>query len=64
MELKISAADYRDLVAALDARFPGFAEAVNTGTVVAIDGEIFSDPFLQPVYADSEVHFLPAIGGG
>ena len=64
MEIEVDAADYRDLLAALDARFPGFAEAVSIGTVVAIDGEIFSDPLLQPVQPQSEVFFLPAIGGG
>jgi hypothetical protein len=31
---------------------------------VAIDGEIYSDPLLEPVGPQSEVHFLPAISGG
>jgi hypothetical protein len=31
---------------------------------VAIDGEIFNDPMLEAVGPDSEVHFLPRVGGG
>jgi hypothetical protein len=31
---------------------------------IAIDGEIFQDPYLEPVGADSELYILPKIGGG
>ena len=31
---------------------------------VAIDGEIYNDPLLEAVEPDSEVHFLPRVGGG
>ena len=30
----------------------------------AIDGEIFQDPYLEPIEPDSEVFVLPKIGGG
>jgi len=39
-------------------------ERLLTNTAVAIDGEIFQEPYLEPVYKESEVHFLPMIGGG
>jgi hypothetical protein len=29
-----------------------------------VDGEVARLGLLQPVRADSEVHFLPALGGG
>ena len=31
---------------------------------VAIDGEIYQDPYPETIDADSEVYFLPKIGGG
>jgi molybdopterin converting factor small subunit len=31
---------------------------------VAIDGEIYQSPLLEKIGAESEVHFLPPIGGG
>ena len=44
-------------------RFPALDESLSA-TAVSIDGEIIQDPFLEPVGPDSEVHFLPQIGGG
>ena len=31
---------------------------------VAIEGQIYQDPFLERIAPDSEVYFLPRIGGG
>jgi len=31
---------------------------------VAIDGEITNEPLLEPLEPESEVHFLPRVGGG
>ena len=63
-ELHVEARNVRELIAALDRRAPGFAEEVDGRMAVAIDGEIISDPLLEPVGPDSEVHFLPRISGG
>jgi molybdopterin converting factor small subunit len=62
--ISVTAASYHELVEALARRFPGFAEAVGNGVAVAIDGEIFQTPLLEAVKPDSEVHFMPMIGGG
>lgn len=62
--IEIDAPTVRALVDALDARFPGIGEQLRSGTAVAIDGEIISDPLLEPIPAGSEVHFLPSISGG
>jgi molybdopterin converting factor small subunit len=63
-ELEVEAGSYRDLVRALEERFPGFAELVDGRMALAVDGELISDPLLEPIDADSEVHFVPRISGG
>ena len=60
----IEASSFRELAAALEARFPGLREPLQKGIAVAIDGEIIQEPFLEPIQPDSEVHFLPRISGG
>ncbi len=60
----------RQLIDQLDARFPGIKSKLCTesgmipGLNVAIDGNISSHGLRQKVSPRSEVHFLPAIGGG
>lgn len=59
-----------ELIAALEARFPGIAEracdedGIAAGLSVSIDGAIASRGLRSPVADGSEIHFLPAIGGG
>jgi molybdopterin converting factor small subunit len=62
----VPARDVRALLAALEARFPGLADQLGSGIAVAIDGEILprDEALLEPLLPDSEVHFLPQIGGG
>ena len=62
--VEVEAIDVRSLLKALDLRFPGIGQRLRTGTAVAVDGEIFQDPYLEVVRPDSEVYFLPAIEGG
>ena len=62
--LEIAARDVRELLAALDRQYPGLGARLRTRTAIAIDGEIFQEPFLERIGADSEVYFLPAIEGG
>lgn len=64
MEFEIEASDVRRLIGVLDARFPGLGQQLETGMAVAIDGEIFQDPFIETIAPDSEVYFLPRIEGG
>ena len=60
----------RQIVNNLEAQYPGFMERlVEDGRIkgnisVAIDGEITPLGMLEKVGENSEVHFLPAIGGG
>ena len=62
--IEVEAASVRDLIDALDRLFPGIGEQLRGGTAVAIDGEIISEPLLEPIPPGSEVHFLPSISGG
>lgn len=63
-ELQVSAADVRALLRTLDERYPGIGSRLRHRMAIAIDGEIFQDPFLERIGPDSEVYFLPAIEGG
>jgi molybdopterin converting factor small subunit len=60
----LEAATVRDLIAALDARFPGLGEFIDRKMAFAIDGEIHQDAWFSPIAPDSEVVLIPKIGGG
>lgn len=58
------------LIEALEPLFPGIkarlctADGLRPGIAVVVDGEVARLGLLQSVGTASEVHFLPAIGGG
>ncbi|HEY6419525.1 MAG TPA: MoaD/ThiS family protein [Candidatus Binataceae bacterium] len=58
------------IIADLDRKFPGIAvHLIDNGELkgsiaVSIDGEIGTGGLLEAVGESSEVHFLPALGGG
>jgi len=66
----IEGATVRQIINNLDARYPGMKERlveanrVKSNISVAIDGEVTTLGMLGKVGESSEVHFLPAIGGG
>ena len=68
--VEIEGSNVRQIVDNLDAQYPGFKERlVDDGRIkgnisVAIDGEITPLGVLGKVGENSEVHFLPALGGG
>ncbi len=61
---EIEAATVRDLIDALDVRFPGLGDFVDRRMAFAIDGEIHQNAWFSPIGADSEVYLIPKIGGG
>ena len=63
-EVEVEVENYRQLLKALDSRFPGMGERLQEDVAVAIDGEIFQEPFLEAIGEDSEVFFLPRIEAG
>ncbi|HVA82420.1 MAG TPA: MoaD/ThiS family protein [Candidatus Binataceae bacterium] len=60
----------REVIADLERQFPGLAAHLLEGgeikpsIAISIDGEIVPGGVLEPVGDQSEVHFIPAIGGG
>ena len=60
----------RELVRNLGERFPGIDRQltedgdIRPSIAVSIDGEIATGGVLDPVGENSEVHFIPALGGG
>ncbi len=68
--LDIDAANVAQVIEELDKRYPGIAarlcqdEQIRPGLAVAVDGAMSSRGMMQKLHATSEVHFLPAIGGG
>ena len=69
-EVDINASNVADLIEELENQFPGIKErlvedgAIRSNLAVAIDGEIARMGLLERVGENSEVHFVPAIGGG
>jgi len=59
-----------ELINDLDRQFPGFRERVVehgdlAGSIaVSINGEVITGGLSEPIPADSEIHFVPAIAGG
>ena len=68
--VQVAGITIRQVVNGLDALFPGIkeklceGEGIMPGIAVIVDGEASGMGLLQHVSEDSEVHFLPAIGGG
>jgi len=61
--VQIEARRVKELLDALVARWPALAEPLSQ-MAVAIDGEIHASPLFRPLRPDSEIHFVPKIGGG
>jgi hypothetical protein len=61
--VQIEAKRVKDLIEALVARWPGLEEPLSQ-MAVAIDGEIHGNALFKSLRPDSEVHFVPKIGGG
>ncbi|MES2793774.1 MAG: MoaD/ThiS family protein [Planctomycetota bacterium] len=60
----------RQALAALEAQYPGvtarlcLGDELRPGIAVGIDGHLSNQGLRQKVQPTSEIHFLPAIGGG
>lgn len=62
-EVEVTAANYRELLIALEEKFPGMGDAL-ANMAVAIDGQIYQDAFLESLQADSDIFFMQRIEGG
>jgi molybdopterin synthase sulfur carrier subunit len=69
-QVTVEATSVRQVVAQLEKLFPGMEEAlVEDGDlkpyiVVSVDGDFSVRGLMERVDVDSEVHFIPALGGG
>jgi molybdopterin synthase sulfur carrier subunit len=69
-QVEIAAANVRQIVDELESRFPGIrarlcvGDALSPSLQVSIDGEMSTRGLSAKVKPRSEVHFVPAIGGG
>jgi molybdopterin synthase sulfur carrier subunit len=63
-------ATVREIIEDLERQFPGFRDRVIengdlTGSIaVSVNGEISTEGLHESVPDESEIHFVPAIGGG
>ena len=64
VEVTVEASTVRQMISALDDRFPGIGDHLRSGVSVAIDGEVVADALYEPLPEDAEVHFLETIRGG
>jgi hypothetical protein len=62
-ELELDAANVTQLIAELEARFPGIGPLLES-SAVAIDGEIVNDAAYEPVPAGAEIYFVVKSAGG
>jgi len=68
--VELEASSVRQVVEGLEGMFPGMKERlvedgeIRSNISVAVDGEITPMGILEKIAPDSEVHFVPAIGGG
>jgi molybdopterin synthase sulfur carrier subunit len=68
--VSVSGATVAEVIAALDQLHPGIrdrlctAEGLRPGLAVAVDDQLARLGLREAVRDSSEVHFLPAIGGG
>ncbi len=70
VEIVVEGENLRQIITALDKRYPGIADRLRAGDkladglAVSVDGAITTRGLLTPVGPASEIHFLPAISGG
>ena len=69
-QVQVSGGTVRQIVESLEQSYPGIKERlvennqIKSNLSVAVDGEVTPMGMLEKVGENSEVHFLPAIGGG
>ena len=69
-QIGIEARTVSEAVQALEQKFPGVQERLlqddnlRPGLSVSVDGKVSGLGLYQKVLPDSEIHFIPAIGGG
>ena len=63
-ELEVEATSVKSLIAEMDRRYPGLADALKSGYALAIDNEVIANPGYEKLAEVSEVRFLSPMQGG
>ena len=63
-ELELEATSVKSLIAEMDRRYPGIADALESGFALAIDGEVIANSGYEKLAEVSEVRFLSPMQGG
>ena len=69
-QVEATGSSVRRIIDDLDQRYPGLkarlcaGDTLRPGLAVAVNGHVSSLGLLQKVPDESELHFLPAVGGG
>jgi sulfur-carrier protein len=62
--VEVEASNFRELLAALVAAYPGMKPQIDRGISVAVDGRIYKEAWFTPISPRSEVVLLPYMQGG
>jgi molybdopterin converting factor small subunit len=63
-EFDLEASSVKALIRELDQRYPGIAEALQSGFAIAINGEVINNPKYELIPERANVYFLAALQGG
>ena len=69
-EVEVTARNVRQVIDRLEEMFPGIAhrliedDDLRSNLAVAVDGEVARMGLMERVGENTEIHFVPAIGGG
>ena len=63
-QFELTVSSVRQLIRELETLYPGLGNEIDQAAALAIDGEIFQDPYMEQLQDDTEVFVLPKIGGG
>jgi molybdopterin synthase sulfur carrier subunit len=70
-QVTVEGANLRQVINNLEAAYPGFKNRVldesgqvQDGLAIAVDGSTSHLGLIEPVSETTEIHFIPAIGGG
>jgi molybdopterin converting factor small subunit len=62
--IEVDARTVTEVVAQLERDFPELGVRIGDGMTVALDGELIPNADFHTVDADTDIHFVPSIGGG
>ncbi len=63
-EIEVEASNFKEVLTALEQRYPALAPQFERGVSMAIDGVIYKESWATPVRPDSEVVLMPLMVGG